>query len=184
MFTGLVQCLGKVESVSILGNGSEVMISAPHSLDDISEGDSISVNGVCSTALECHKNSMGYSFKAQYLEETLNKTWLSNLSAGQAVNLEQSLTPKTKIGGHFVSGHVDECGVIVTLQDHDPWGKIVVRFSPENRKYCIPKGSICLDGISLTIVELTDDTVSCHLIPHTIQHTILKDKKKRRSNKY
>jgi len=178
MFTGLIQTLGKIESVSPLGDGCEVMISAPAELEAVSEGDSISVNGVCSTALNCRQNDGdGTQFSVQYLEETLKKTWFSELTVGSVVNLEQSLMPSSKIGGHFVSGHVDECGKIITLRNDDPWGVIVVEFSPENRKYCIPKGSICLDGISLTIVDLTDSTLSCHLIPHTIHHTNLSEKR-------
>jgi len=153
-----------------LSDGAEAVISYENKFD---LGDSVSINGVCCTVME----NDGTKFKVQLLNETLKKTNLGDLTQGDSVNLEAALSPSKLVGGHFVTGHVDETGVIKEIELGDPFGKIVVQFTKENRKYLIPKGSVALDGISLTVGDLEDDTFSCHLVPHTLKNTTLNSKK-------
>ncbi len=173
MFTGIIQELGSVVSVKSLGNGQEVTLSASTVLASLRLGDSISINGVCSTAIAFLDNS----FTVQFLEETLKKSTFSNLFVGQKLNLELSLTPSTSMGGHFVSGHVDSVGTLVALDRQDPFGIVRIVYDPEWGHLLIPKGSITIDGISLTLVEVEETTFTCHLIPHTLDNTVLSVKK-------
>ena len=173
MFTGLVQSIGQIEKISDLGNGKEMIISCNTEFsNDIQIGDSISVDGVCSTAIK--KTST--SFTVQYLEETLKKTTMKIMQKGYNVNLEPCLTPTTKIGGHIVSGHVDDTGKIKSLDYDGEWAIIKISFQKKYRPFLISKGSIAINGISLTVVDVSDNWFSCHLIPHTISNTSLKSK--------
>ncbi len=133
-------------------------------------GDSVSVNGACLTV--ARKTTT--SFSVDLLNETRKKTNLGQLKAGAIVNLERALKASSRMGGHWVSGHVDEVGAIESMKD----GEIVVRFRSKFAPYLIPKGSITIDGVSLTVVDLGKRSFSCHLIPHTLHHTSLKDRKK------
>lgn len=174
MFTGLVQSTGIITELSELGNGKEAVISCEKSFsNDIKIGDSISIDGICSTAI----TKTSDSFKVQYLEETLNKTTMNFLEIGTCVNLEPCLTPTTKIGGHIVSGHIDDTGKIKSLEYDGEWAVIKVSYKKKFRPFLISKGSIAINGISLTVVDVKDNWFSCHLIPHTISNTSLKDKK-------
>lgn len=173
MFTGIIQELGQVQSVKALGKGKEVVVGAKTVLPELKLGDSIALNGVCSTVVELAPAS----FKVQFLEETLKKTTFSSLRVRQILNLELSLTPSTRMGGHMVSGHVDDIGKLVKLEKKSPWGMIEIAFKPPFRPYLIPKGSITIDGISLTVVEVTASTFTCHIIPHTLAHTNLAEKR-------
>jgi riboflavin synthase len=173
MFTGLVQATGKINKVSDLGNGKEMIIECPNEFcSDIKIGDSISIDGVCSTAI----SKSATTFTVQYLEETLNKTTMDQLAVGDIINLEPCLTPTTKLGGHIVSGHVDDTGIIKTLEYDGEWAVIKVSYKEKYRPFLISKGSIAINGISLTVVDVTDTWFSCHLIPHTIANTSLKNK--------
>ncbi len=173
MFTGLVQSIGEIENISDLGNGKEMIISCtPDFSNDIQIGDSISVDGVCSTAITKSKSN----FTVQYLEETLKKTTMKLMQKGSSVNLEPCLTPTTKIGGHIVTGHVDDTGKIKSLDYDGEWAVIKISFQKKFRPFLISKGSIAINGISLTVVDVTNSWFSCHLIPHTISNTSLKDK--------
>ena len=173
MFTGLVQAVGNVSSISDLGNGKEMIISCSKEFsNDIQIGDSISIDGVCSTATI--KTST--SFNVQYLEETLVKTTMKYIKKGSCVNLEPCLTPSTKLGGHIVSGHIDDTGLIQSLDYDGEWAIIKISYKEKYRPFLISKGSIAIDGISLTVVDIEDNWFSCHLIPHTIDHTSLKNK--------
>ena len=173
MFTGLVQSIGTISSISDLGNGKEMVISCDKEFSsDTQIGDSISIDGVCSTATI--KTST--SFTVQYLEETLVKTTMKYIKEGSCVNLEPCLTPSTKMGGHIVSGHIDDTGIIQSLDYDGEWAIIKVSYKEKYRPFLISKGSIAINGISLTVVDIEDNWFSCHLIPHTIDHTSLKDK--------
>ena len=172
MFTGIVNNIGQIKSVEPLAHGLTVVIACDIKLLDIELGDSISVNGVCSTVT--HYDSL--SFTVQYLSETLDKTSFKTLVVGDYVNLESSVTAQTKMGGHFVSGHIDGVGYLDELVQSDPWGKIVVKFDDVLKPNFIYKGSVCVDGISLTVSEIKDNFFRCDIIPHTFENTILKYK--------
>ena len=173
MFTGLVQTIGHIKTITPLGNGIECTIKADSEfVDDITIGDSININGICSTAT----SKTTTTFNVQYLEETLNKTTMKKVKQSDIINLEPCLTLETKLGGHLVSGHIDETGIIKSLEYDGKWAVIEIKFSKSFAPYLIPKGSIAIDGISLTVVDVSDDWFSCHLIPHTISQTSLQAK--------
>lgn len=173
MFTGIIQEIGLIKSIKPLAKGKEVIVSASQVLPSLKLGDSIAINGACSTAIAITSSS----FTVQFLEETLKKTTFSSLKVTQKVNLELSLTPSTHMGGHFVSGHVDDVGKLLKLEKKSPWGLIQIEFKPQFRPYLISKGSITIDGISLTVVDITESTFTCHLIPHTLANTNLSEKR-------
>tara|TARA_A100001015_G_C15038582_1_gene737948 strand:- start:832 stop:1443 length:612 start_codon:yes stop_codon:yes gene_type:complete len=172
MFTGIVTQIGKLIKVDPLNDGLEVTISCDTRLLNCQRGDSISVSGVCSTVVDYNENS----FVVQYLEETLNKTTFNAIKKGDYVNLEPSLTLQTKLSGHFVSGHVDGVGKILDIKLNDPWSMLKISYEEKLASYFIYKGSICLDGISLTVAEVNTHYFICYIIPHTFKETILKYK--------
>jgi riboflavin synthase len=174
MFTGLIEALGQITSITPLQQGIHVEISTEALRPRLSIGCSVAVNGVCSTATTLTKTG----FTVDYLEETLKKTNFGHLKVGDIVNLELPLTPQSHIGGHFVTGHVDCIGTVTDLDKDGPWAVIRVAYPAAFRPYLIPKGSIAIDGISLTVVDLDDHTFSCHLIPHTQENTTLKIRRK------
>ena len=171
MFTGLVEDIGIVADISPLNGGIQATFMTAKLSERLALGDSVSINGVCSTAHSVASNS----FKVDYLEETLKKTNLDQLSINDCVNLELSVTPTTKMGGHFVSGHVDSTGTVVEFEKGNPWGKITIEYPETFRPLIVSKGSISLNGISLTVVDPVDNCFSCHLIPHSLAHTSLKN---------
>ena len=174
MFTGIVEAIGTVVEISPLGDGIHCRIEAPESIvKELKEGDSIALNGACSTALSPEKNT----FQVQFLKETLEKTHFDTLKPGDALNLELSLTPQSRIGGHFVTGHIDETGTVVTLKIEDPWAKLTIGYSAQFRPLLLPKGSITVNGIALTLVEITEKEFTCHIIPHTLTQTTLRQLK-------
>ena len=173
MFTGLVQETGILQHIKPLGSGIECTIeSTPKFISDINIGDSININGICSTAISKTNNT----FNVQYLEETLTKTTMKHAIKSDIVNLEACLTLSTKLGGHLVSGHIDDTGTIESLTYDGEWAVIKIKFNSIFTQYLIPKGSIAIDGISLTVVDVEKNWFSCHLIPHTINNTSLKNK--------
>lgn len=173
MFTGLIQDLGKIEKISALDNGARWVISCPEAfLSDCNLGDSICVNGVCSTITEQQKDY----FTVDYLPETLRKTTFKSLNIGDTLNLEQSLTLSTKLGGHIVSGHIDETCKVLDIRKGDPFWEIDIEINPKNAQNLVEKGSIAIDGISLTVGGLNSQEFSCFIIPHTIEHTNLQYK--------
>lgn len=172
MFTGIIKQVGKIIRVEPLNKGLDVVISCNTKSLNCELGDSINVNGVCSTVA----NFDATQFSVQYLEETLNKTTFSSMAVGDYVNLESSLTLETKLSGHFVSGHVDGVGKIEALKVDEPWGMLNVSFDADLAPYFIYKGSICIDGISLTVADIKDNSFICYIIPHTFQETILQYK--------
>ncbi len=173
MFTGLIQEIGTVESITSNAEGKEFIISAPGLIKDINIDDSVATNGVCLTATKIK----GDTFKVQVIHMTLEKTSLGYLKSQDKVNLELSLRPQDRLGGHFVQGHVNALGKIKKIEmTGDNW-EIEVSFPRDLRKYMISEGSIALDGISLTIARLTDQLLTVAIIPHTLEKTSLSFKK-------
>lgn len=172
MFTGLVEETGTVKSVKSLSGGIEISVNAGIVLEGLQTGDSININGACQTVTEFDKNS----FKVTAVEETLKKTNLGKLKAGSKVNLERSLTMNKRLGGHFVMGHVDTVGKILEIRKLSSSYLLEVSYPKEFGKYIINVGAIAIEGISLTIAEFTDRSLTVSLIPHTWASTNLSDK--------
>jgi riboflavin synthase len=171
MFTGIIEELGTVASLEARSAGARLVIECSTVLSDATEGSSIAVNGVCLTALALTQNS----FAADLAPETLARTNLGDLAAGARVNLERSVTPATRLSGHIVQGHVDATGVLIALDelgDGNWWLKLQVPEALD--RYMVHKGSIAIDGISLTIAALDPGPlVGVTILPHTFAHTSL-----------
>jgi len=163
MFTGIIEELGRVESLEQRGEGVRLRVAARVVTEGTNEGDSIAVNGVCLTALEVRPGS----FAADGSRETLQRSTLGRLRAGSFVNLERAVTPQTRLGGHIVQGHVDARGKFLGAEDHG--GSWTVRFAypPEIARYLVFKGSVSVEGISLTVAGLTEDYFEIAVIPKT-----------------
>jgi len=172
MFTGIIEELGVIREIINTEDGKRFEIKCTEINNGINEGDSISVNGVCLTAFDMKGNS----FKVDLVEETLKKTNLGKLKKKSFVNLERSLTLSTRIGGHILQGHVECVGTIIDKSIKKDSQLIKISIEPNEIKYCIPKGSIAIDGISLTIVSIKKNIITIAIIPHTIKNTNLKSK--------
>jgi len=169
LFTGLVEELGKVKTLESLKDSARLTIEADKVLIDAQVGDSIAVNGVCLTVTEMHQKY----FSVDIMHETLAKTNLHELKNLSKVNLERALQLSTRLGGHMVSGHVDGIGTI-SSSDNIGIAKVYkISALPSVTSFLIPKGSISVDGISLTIVDVEKDYFTISLIPHTFAHTTL-----------
>jgi riboflavin synthase len=169
MFTGIIEELGAVAGLEKHAKGARIKISAKTVTKNTIEGDSIAVNGVCLTALDIDSNS----FVADVSQETLDRSTIGSLKNGSRVNLERAVTPSTRLGGHIVQGHVDGTGkFLAATQEGDFW---TVRFSypKEIGQYLVYKGSISVEGISLTISKLTDESFEIAVIPKTWELTNL-----------
>jgi riboflavin synthase len=173
MFTGLIQEVGTIVSVVQNTEGKEFIIKAPSLIKEIQIDDSVATNGCCLTATQI----MGDTFRVQAVHMTLQKTSVGMLKSGDKVNLELSLRPNDRLGGHFVQGHVNAMGQIKQIKTTGENWEIEVGIPPELRKYMISEGSICLDGISLTIAKLTPSSLTVAIIPHTLEKTTLGTKK-------
>ena len=169
MFTGIVEELGSVQSVERRGENARIVIRGPLVVLDTKHGDSIAVNGVCLTALDISSNS----FAADVSRETLERSTLGRLKPGTAVNLERAVTPTTRLGGHIVQGHVDGRGKFVDVHDHGESWTIRISFPSELARYLVYKGSVAVEGISLTIAALSDDWFEVAIIPKTWEVTNL-----------
>jgi len=170
MFTGIIEELGTVASVESRSAGSRLTVRCFTVLDDLREGASIAVNGVCLTAINPQRDS----FSADLAPETLRRSNLGDLRAGSRVNLERPLTPNARLSGHIVQGHVDGTGEFLSLDalgDENWW--LRVRIPAELDSFLVYKGSIAIDGISLTIAALEGDVLSVTIIPHTYRNTTL-----------
>jgi riboflavin synthase len=170
MFTGIIEELGKVESVEARSAGARLKISCKLVLSDMTEGASIAVNGVCLTALDLRPTS----FSADLSPETLRRSNLGDLTSAKPVNLERPLSPTGRLSGHIVQGHVDGTGEFLSL---DPLGSenwwLKIRVPKDLDALLVFKGSIAIDGISLTIAALEGDVLSVTIIPHTYRNTTL-----------
>jgi len=169
MFTGLVEALGYVTAVDDDGHGGLLEVAHAPWKGQLSLGESIAVNGVCLTVVTINDDWFGF----QIGPETILKTDLGTLHSGQRVNLERSLRVGDRLGGHFVQGHVDGVGRIAERQSQGEWEMIRFSCPAELTRLMVPKGSIAVDGISLTLVEVDADSFTVMLIPHTLAHTSL-----------
>ena len=169
MFTGIIEELGSVRSVEERGENARIVIEAHLVTDGTNHGDSISVNGVCLTALDIHANS----FAADVSRETLLRSTLGSLKPGTPVNLERAVTAATRLGGHIVQGHVDARGEFVSVQDHGDSWTVRIAFPPEIARYLVFKGSVAVEGVSLTIANLDENYFEIAVIPKTWEVTNL-----------
>ena len=163
MFTGIIEELGRVREIQRRGDDARIVIEARTVTEDSADGDSISVNGVCLTALEVKPGS----FAADVSKETLWRSTLGSLVAGSPVNLERAVTPATRLGGHIVQGHVDARGKFLGAESHGESWTFRISYPKEIGRYLVFKGSIAVEGISLTIANLTDDYFEIAVIPKT-----------------
>ncbi len=169
MFTGIIEELGKISSLDKHASGAKIKISAHIVTKNTNEGDSIAVNGVCLTALDVKKDS----FTADVSQETLDKSTLGKLKTGGKVNLERAVTPTTRLGGHIVQGHVDSRGKFVSAAQNGEFWTVRVSFPKEIGQYLVYKGSVSVEGISLTIAALGADYFEIAVIPKTWELTNL-----------
>jgi len=167
MFTGIIEELGRVRSVERRGEGARIVIDARVVTKGSREGDSIAVNGVCLTALDLRDNS----FAADGSRETLDRSTLGRLRAGSPVNLERAVTPATRLGGHLVQGHVDARGQFLSADEHGGSWTVRIAYPPEIARYLVFKGSVAVEGISLTIAGLSDQYFEIAVIPKTWEVT-------------
>lgn len=173
MFTGIIEEVGTVSRVQHSGNASFIEIQAKKVLEDVHLGDSIAVNGVCLTVTHFG----GGVFRADVMNETLNRSSLGSLTNGSPVNLERAMAANGRFGGHIVSGHIDGTGIITDIKNDGIAVWYTVSAAPELMRYIVEKGSIAIDGISLTVAKVTDTSFSVSIIPHTAAQTILSTKK-------
>ena len=169
MFTGIIEELGFVRSIAMRGENARIVIGASVVIRGTNHGDSISVNGVCLTALDIQDDS----FAADVSRETLSRSTLGSLKTGTPVNLERAVTPATRLGGHIVQGHVDARGTLMGVEDHGESWTVRIAFPKEIGRYLVFKGSVAVEGISLTIANLTDDYFEIAIIPKTWEVTNL-----------
>ena len=174
MFTGIIEETGRVESLEGRGDGARLRIGCAAVLSDAFTGSSIAVNGCCLTALDLKAGS----FAADVAPETMRRTNIGDLRAGSLVNLERPLSPQSRLSGHIVQGHVDGTGVLESLETvgSGNWW-LRVRVPDELDRYLVFKGSIAIDGISLTIAAIEGGVMSVTIIPHTFEQTNLKNKR-------
>ena len=174
MFTGLVEFTGTVLSLENRGKSAHLQLAVPASLAAATAlGDSVAVNGCCLTVTAIHLHQHPPVLAFDLLAQTLRVTSLGELSPGSLVNLERALQMGERFGGHFVQGHVDDTVTVLDWSPHGQDHRLVVSLPQAGRGLVIPKGSLCLDGISLTAAEVSSDTVTCWIIPHTLENTHL-----------
>ena len=172
MFTGIIEEIGTVISIKHTSQEAKISISAKKIFSDLKLGDSVAVNGVCLTASDIS----GECFTADVMNETFSRSSLSELTYGSHVNLERAMAANGRFGGHIVAGHVDGTGVITNIKKDDNAIWYTIKTDSSILKYIIEKGSVAIDGISLTIANITTDSFSVSIIPHTEKETILSEK--------
>ncbi len=176
MFTGIVEELGTVHAVQDQGDAIRLTIHAERVLDDVHLGDSIAVNGCCLTvaATGASGDPGGVDlWTADLMQETLRRTSLAGVAPGDRVNLERAVLATARLGGHIVQGHVDGVGTVISRSPSEHWDLVVVSLPPDLAPYLVEKGSITVDGVSLTLVEVTADSFTVSLIPETLARTTL-----------
>ena len=173
MFTGIIEELGKVLAIEKQPDAIRLTIGCNKVLSDLGRGDSISCSGTCLTAIEIDDKG----FTADVMLETLKRSSLDGVQVGDRINLERAMSNKTRFGGHIVQGHVDGVGEFVSREKSDNWDWVKIRIPAELMKYVVHKGSITLDGISLTVNDIEDDVIALSLIPETLTVTTLGSKK-------
>ena len=174
MFTGIIEAVGHIQNIEPVGGDMRLHVGVGSlDMDDVQPGDSIAVNGVCLTAIKFDNES----FVADVSNETISLTSLKDLAAGSEVNLEKALLPTTRLGGHLVSGHVDGLGEVISIKEESRSIKIIIKSPDELKHYIAMKGSICIDGTSLTVNKITNTDFEINIVPHTQQQTIIKNYK-------
>ena len=173
MFSGIVLSVGTISEYVQKNEGAVLVVNTEKDLSGFEDGESIAVNGVCLTVVD----STETTFKLDLSTETLSRTNFKNAKKGDRINLERSLTPSTKISGHFVSGHIDQVGEIVDIEEKP--GEVLFRFSHPAKlsPFIMEKGSIAIDGISLTVFDCKDNRFTVSIIPYTLSHTNLSSRK-------
>ena len=166
MFTGIIEELGKIRQITT----NRIQIECKTVLTDIKIGDSIAVNGVCLTIIEIGKDF----FTADISQETMRVTTFGELKSGNYVNLERAMAVNGRFGGHIVSGHIDSTGKIIGIKKQGDFYNLEAELDSKTSKYTVNKGSITIEGISLTIAKLNDNIITCAIIPHTFENTNLK----------
>lgn len=173
MFTGIVEEVGAIKNIKRGQHSAVLTIQAKTVLEETRIGDSIAVNGICLTVTRLFPDG----FSADVMHETLNRSSLAGLTAGSVVNLERAMAANGRFGGHIVAGHVDGVGHIANIRRDDTAVWYTVHAGPEILRYVVEKGSIAIDGISLTVAELAADAFEVSIIPHTIEQTTLSHRK-------
>ena len=174
MFTGIVEELGRVVAIEEQGDACRLTIAADVVLEDVQLGDSIAVNGCCLTVVSTGSTDAGTpTWTADVMQETLNKTSLTGIGPGDKVNLERAVTPQTRLGGHIVQGHVDGTGRVLRRTPSEHWTVVEISLPEHLSRYLVDKGSITVDGVSLTVVEAGADSFTISLIPETLARTTL-----------
>lgn len=173
MFTGLIEEVGNIQNIAHGTKSCKITIKAKKVLEDVKIGDSIAVNGTCLTVVDF---GVGF-FTADVMPETVKRTILAKLKNGDVVNLERTMALGDRFGGHIVSGHIDGLGEIVNMKKDDNAIIITIKVSSEVIKYIIEKGSVAIDGISLTVISVDSETFAVSIIPHTAVMTNLHYKK-------
>ena len=173
MFTGLIEEIGIIQTIRPLGGGKRISVKAAKIMDDLKIDDSVSINGVCQTVVSRTVNS----FDVEAVEETIRKTTFGNLKPAEMVNLERALRMGDRLGGHIVQGHVDCTGNVVTISKERTGILLWISYPSEFSRYIVNTGSICINGISLTVAKAETGKFMCAIIPHTWEVTILKNLK-------
>ena len=173
MFTGIIEEVGTLLATRKASKSESLTIEAPYVLQDAKVGDSIAVNGICLTATSISGNT----FTADVMAETMRRTSLGTLHTGSKVNLERAMAAGGRFGGHIVSGHIDGTGTIANMEREENAVWVTIETTPQIMKYIIEKGSIAIDGISLTVAKVTAQDFSVSIIPHTAAQTTLSQRK-------
>jgi riboflavin synthase len=173
MFTGIIEEVGTLAAVHRRGSAARIVVEAPGIAAGVSIGDSVAISGVCLTAIAIDAHNI--SFDA--VPETIERSSLKTLKAGDPINIERSLQVGGRLGGHFVQGHVDGTGTIKQIEDRENAHVVTIEALPELMRYIAPKGSIAIDGISLTVVDVRDASFTVWIIPHTFVNTTIGDRK-------
>lgn len=169
MFTGIVEARGTVEAIDSLGDASRIRVRGPIVMEGTRPGDSIAVNGVCLTVVD----ALPDAFTADVMAETLRRTSLAVAEPGSEVNLERAARMDSRIGGHLVQGHVDGVGAIASIEPSEHWTVMRISLPDDLARYVVEKGSIAVDGVSLTVVDVDRSSFQVSLIPTTLAETIL-----------
>jgi len=169
MFTGIIEELGSVAAIEQQKDAIRLTIKCGKVLSDLHRGDSISCSGTCLTAIEIDE----HGFTADVMLETLKRSSLDGVSVGDKINLERAMNHETRFGGHIVQGHVDGVGEVVSREKSENWDWLKIRIPHDLMKYVVHKGSITLDGISLTVNDIDGDVIALSLIPETLEVTTL-----------
>ena len=173
MFTGIIEEVGVIKSIRMGAQSAVITIEAEKVLEDIHLGDSIAMNGVCLTVTSFDS----HSYSVDIMHESLKRTNLGSMKSGSRVNLERAMAADGRFGGHIVAGHVDGTGKITSMEKDDNAVWIYIQAEPSVLKYIVEKGSITIDGISLTVAKVDEKSFAVSVIPHTGTHTTLLEKK-------